>query len=395
MTDEEVKGRPGGNWTAKSNRDKKNSYINVTGDESYFAWKIRLENTVNGDPEAPKAGLKLIRAYLEYASEANNPYRSMDDLVAETGLDERTIGRTRDRMVSLGYMVNAGRSSSGVDIYELRNPRAEFVLQHVEAKAKELREKKAAKKKSARSTGGKAENVPGKNVGDIHGAVPGKNAGDNSAPVHAGSCDVPGKNAGDVPGKNVGDVPLNFATQYRKYSGEYSETVTDILNHNKSLSRSAPDERGLFASDEGEDAIDDLKAASERGDDIEDDFEQFYRTYPKREGRKAALKAYRTARKSADASVILRAAARHAAKMDTERREPRFIKAPAAWLNGGHYLDEPAPASRPSKVLDADGYDASDTPDFSAMTMAEREAYAATLSGHDRIDFVFRTGRFA
>lgn len=169
---------------------------------------------------------------------------------------------------------------------------------------------------------------------------------------------------------------------------------SDITNENKSPRRSAPGETDLFGEEVNE-AATDRKDAPKPEDDIEADFDQFYRTFPKREGRKIALKAYRTARKSADAATILTAAARYAARMDAERREARFIKAPAAWLNGGHFHDDPNPVRQSAKTIDADGNSTDHAPDFSSMSMAEREAFAATLSGTDRVDFIFKTGRFS
>lgn len=75
--------------------------------------------------------------------------------------------------------------------------------------------------------------------------------------------------------------------------------------------------------------------AASQGDD---EFEAWYRTYPRHEGRGQALKAYRTARKKASAEVLL-AAAQAAARAYADR-EKRFIPLPATWLNGERWLDE-------------------------------------------------------
>lgn len=189
--------------------------------------------------------------------------------------------------------------------------------------------------------------------------------------------------------KNVRTTPLIEPIEINPSVIE-TNLYSDITTENKSLRRSAPAESDLFAEGDA-----DLTEASKADNSVEDDFDQFYRTYPKREGRKIALRAYKTARKAADASTILMAAARYAARMDAERREARFIKAPAAWLNGGHFHDEPVQVRQASKTIDADGNSTDGAPDFSTMTMAEREAFAATLSGTDRIDFFCKTGKFA
>ncbi|KQW27029.1 hypothetical protein ASE36_19005 [Rhizobium sp. Root274] len=203
MRERKQKSRPA-NRTAKNAYLHANSYVQTGEDGSYYAWKIRLENTVNGDPDAPKSGLKVIRAYLEMASEDNHPYKSMTDLIAETGLDKTTILNTRKRLIDLGYMVFVGREPSGTERYELRNPRAEIVLRHVEMRREELRKREAEKKKSARRASGDRDCVPLKNSGDAE-------------------TNVPPKNSRDVPPKNPGDVPPKNSTQYREYSLEYSE----------------------------------------------------------------------------------------------------------------------------------------------------------------------------
>lgn len=77
---------------------------------------------------------------------------------------------------------------------------------------------------------------------------------------------------------------------------------------------------------------------------FDDDFAEWYAAYPRREGRGRALKAYRAARKKADAETLLRAA-RGAAEF-YRRSERRFIPMPASWLNDERWLDE-VPDSAP------------------------------------------------
>ena len=66
-------------------------------------------------------------------------------------------------------------------------------------------------------------------------------------------------------------------------------------------------------------------------------FEGFYQAFPKRVGRGAALRAYRSAIKKTTPGVILAGAKRYA---DDPNRKPEFTKHPASWLNGEHWADE-------------------------------------------------------
>lgn len=71
------------------------------------------------------------------------------------------------------------------------------------------------------------------------------------------------------------------------------------------------------------------------------DFDEWYSAYPLRKGRGQALKAYRAARKKAEAASLLAGAKRYAAD---PKRKPDFTQYPATWLNGEGWLDESAPA---------------------------------------------------
>lgn len=70
------------------------------------------------------------------------------------------------------------------------------------------------------------------------------------------------------------------------------------------------------------------------------EFEEWYAKYPRREARGAAERAYRTARKSVDASVLIAGAEK--AKQKYAGSDPKFVPLPATWLNQKRWLDEPA-----------------------------------------------------
>jgi len=77
-----------------------------------------------------------------------------------------------------------------------------------------------------------------------------------------------------------------------------------------------------------------------------DSFEQWWRTYPRRVGKKAARISYdRIVRNQiATAEELLTGALRYAAERSNEN--PRYTKHPAAWLDDERWTDEPPPAFR-------------------------------------------------
>ena len=66
-------------------------------------------------------------------------------------------------------------------------------------------------------------------------------------------------------------------------------------------------------------------------------FEEFWKIYPKRVGRKAAATKWQTAVKTATPDQIIEAAKRY---RDNPKRDPEFTANPATWLNQERWLDE-------------------------------------------------------
>ena len=69
-----------------------------------------------------------------------------------------------------------------------------------------------------------------------------------------------------------------------------------------------------------------------------DEFEEFWRAYPKRTGKKAALRRWREAVKTTDPALIAAKAAEYARSV--AGTEKRYIKNPEGWLSAGRYEDE-------------------------------------------------------
>lgn len=73
---------------------------------------------------------------------------------------------------------------------------------------------------------------------------------------------------------------------------------------------------------------------------IDFEFAEFWRSYPRRDDRKNALKAFKRARTKADQPTIVAAAKSYAAKRAGQ--DPQFTALAATWLNGERWADEAA-----------------------------------------------------
>lgn len=69
-----------------------------------------------------------------------------------------------------------------------------------------------------------------------------------------------------------------------------------------------------------------------------DGFNRFWAIFPRRQAKRAAMKAFAAAAKRATLEVILAGAERYA--KEREREDPQFTKMPASWLNGDCWCDE-------------------------------------------------------
>lgn len=78
------------------------------------------------------------------------------------------------------------------------------------------------------------------------------------------------------------------------------------------------------------------------------DFETWWRTYPRKTGKRKAHTAYRQALTRCAGPWVLHQGLT-AALPDLTTREPRYIPNPATWLNEDRWLDQPPPA-RPGNI---------------------------------------------
>jgi hypothetical protein len=88
----------------------------------------------------------------------------------------------------------------------------------------------------------------------------------------------------------------------------------------------------------------------ERKDSLEKketEFDVFWKTYPRKVGKQAALKAWKAAVRLTDGDTIIAGARR---LRDDPNREQQFTPHPATWLNQGRWDDEPLPARAVGKL---------------------------------------------
>lgn len=85
------------------------------------------------------------------------------------------------------------------------------------------------------------------------------------------------------------------------------------------------------------------------------DFVTFWSLYPNKTGKPRAWKAWRLARKTASARMIIGGLERWIDFWEAGRTEQRFIPHPATWLNDARYDDVPPRPGKQSKSMDTLG----------------------------------------
>lgn len=89
-------------------------------------------------------------------------------------------------------------------------------------------------------------------------------------------------------------------------------------------------------------------------------FNIFYALYPRREGRKDAIKAWDKLKPSLELCRVMEAAIRNAQESEWKGKERNYIPHPATWLNGRRWEDEagpPATAEESSWAPDRESYE--------------------------------------
>ena len=129
-------------------------------------------------------------------------------------------------------------------------------------------------------------------------------------------------------------------------------------------------------------------AAESADEDYPLGFEQFWETYPRKNGKRKAFEAWRKARRKTHNTFLISKAAQYAADPN---REPGYTLTPANWLDGEHWDDDPLPAkpeptARPSpsaKPRSQQNLEANMARTWQYMTPAERAEYQRTQGGNN------------
>lgn len=147
------------------------------------------------------------------------------------------------------------------------------------------------------------------------------------------------------------------ATPVTRDSGQDSHPCharhpTPVTGDTLPLSIVTPIKENLKAKDKSEERdslqldLDDEDSGRRRQShsEIDSDFEQFYRQYPRHAAKAAALKAYRgvISKGLVTAAELEAGAMRYAAERSGQ--DPKFTKHPSTWLNGACWADEPVRA---------------------------------------------------
>jgi hypothetical protein len=123
----------------------------MTVEAASATWKFEFLDTVNADPQCTPACLKVIKAYLHFASEASPvAFMAKSELVARTDLGEATIKRTRKLLTKLGYLKAIGKTTEGAVQYRLHNARKQAIDEHVILVRERLAEERREEKKRFR-----------------------------------------------------------------------------------------------------------------------------------------------------------------------------------------------------------------------------------------------------
>ena len=150
---------------AETNRDRK-------ADAAKAAFIFQLIRTVNADPQMKPADVACAVAYTEYLTwPKRRAWLSMSRAQAMTGLSDRQVSKSRQRLVKRGYFAAAGRKGT-TTIFEVNNPRAEDMKAHVEMMTEWFREQQAEKMAARRAVSpkimqGQKCNVPELGEGDV------------------------------------------------------------------------------------------------------------------------------------------------------------------------------------------------------------------------------------
>lgn len=121
-------------------------------DTSSATWKFDFEDTVNADPVAKGACLKILRVFLNFANKSDpRAFCSLADLMLLTGCTRPTVKRAIKTMVRLKYFEPLFVTEGGSTMYKLVNVRKQLIDDHIAIAKTSLALDRADRKKRERS----------------------------------------------------------------------------------------------------------------------------------------------------------------------------------------------------------------------------------------------------
>ncbi|MFE4469051.1 helix-turn-helix domain-containing protein [Leifsonia sp. NPDC056824] len=135
------------------------------------------------------------------------------------------------------------------------------------------------------------------------------------------------------------DALVSYASQsYIAGSNVAESYIADSSELHLTQSGATP-QRDTYSKEDH--SVDHSEDHSVSRDPLENEFEEFWKVYPRRQAKADALKAYRAARKIASADTILAGTQRYA--LLTLGKEREYLKLPAGWLRGRRWEDDEIP----------------------------------------------------
>lgn len=134
-------------------------------DTSSATWKFEFEDTVNADPLAKGACLKVLRVYLNFCTKAKpEAFCSLPTLMLLSGSSKPRVLRAKATMEQLGYMVPLYVTDEGSMMYRLVNARKDAIAEHIHIGRETLAAEKRERKRRERSVKGRNETIPPEGV---------------------------------------------------------------------------------------------------------------------------------------------------------------------------------------------------------------------------------------
>lgn len=147
------------------------------------------------------------------------------------------------------------------------------------------------------------------------------------------------KNAGYVETERVS--AYNATLRYRVVIAETTEKAHSAI----STSHIPPSEVATIAvSETANSAVStsskNIEEQKQESPIVPTDFDEFWKAYPRKEGKGQARTAWKSACKKTTPPVLISAAIEYRQWLERQQKSPQFYAMPATWLNGERWLDE-------------------------------------------------------